>query len=110
MAALNAQTIVRAGLQATLVAATSGGDTIPVGDNVILVLNNGSGSSITATVVTPGTEGGLAIADQTIVVPAGARVNAGPFPAELFADPTDGRAHVTYSAVTSLTVGVLRLS
>jgi hypothetical protein len=34
----------------------------------------------------------------------------GPFPASTFADPSDGLVHLAYSAVTSVTVGVYRLT
>jgi len=61
------------------------------------------------TFATPGLVGGLAIADG-----GGSVTNAqsrlfGPFPAELYADPTTGLVIVTYSGVTTVTIGVFYL-
>ena len=64
------------------------------------------------TVVTPRTDAyGNAIADNTISVPAttGERV-IGPFPAEAYGSLTDGLADITYSGVTSLTIGAFSLT
>jgi hypothetical protein len=52
---------------------------------------------------------GLAIADG-----GGSVTNAqsrlfGPFPAEIYADPTTGLCNLTYSGVTTVTVGVFKL-
>lgn len=89
------------------VAAAAGGDTAPVGPNRALYVNNGSGSSVTVTVATPGEVDGLAVADATLVLAAG---KTGLIPlTRLFAQPIGGRAAITYSAVTTVTVAVLEL-
>ncbi len=100
MAALSVQQISIAGLTPTMVAAAGGGDTVPAGDRNFLLVRNGGGSGITVTVTTPGTVGGLAIADATVSVGAGADKLIGPLTASLFGDP----AAVAYSGVTSVTV------
>ena len=105
MANLISQSVSPAGTTLALVAASAGGDTIPADDHSLLVATNGSGSPITITAVTTATEGGLAVADETITVPAGGTVLAGPFPARLYANSADQRCHLTYSASASLTVG-----
>ena len=92
-----------------LVAAAAGGDAFAPGANVFVRISNGGGASITATFATPGSIGGLAIADG-----GGSVANAqsrlfGPFPSELYADPTTGLVVLTYSGVTSVTVGVFKL-
>jgi hypothetical protein len=110
MATATLQNLTRAGLTVALTAANAGGDEAPVGDNVFLVINNGGGSPVTLTIVTPGTEGGLAIADQTCVVAAGARTLCGPLSPELFKDPGDGLAHLQWSSATSVTFGAVALS
>lgn len=111
MALLATQNIVPAGVAESLSAAAGGGDTFTPDDRTFLHVKNGSGGAITVTVVTPGTFRGQAIADYSVSVPAttGDRM-IGPFPAEVFADPSTGLASITYSGVTSLTVGILRLS
>lgn len=69
-----------------------------------LTVKNGSGGSINVTLSTPGTVGGLAIADRVIAVAAGAETRI------RTDDPvlrqTDGSVHVDYSAVTTVTVAV----
>lgn len=107
MAALTLQVLVPGGSASVLTAAAGGGDTCPAGDGVFLEANNGSGAPITITLVTPGTVDGLAIADRAVIVPAGERWKI-PVP-RLFA-AADGQCSITYSGVTTLTVGAFRLS
>lgn len=91
------------------VAASAGGDVIAPNDHGCLWVNNGSGSTVTVTVAVPGnTKYGIANPDPAIAVVAGRIMPIGPFPADL-ADPTDGMVHITYSAVTTVTVaGVIQ--
>lgn len=107
MAALTAQSISTAGLAPTFANAAAGGDTAPVGGDLVLIVRNGSGSAVTVTVATPGTVGGLDIADASVSVPAG---GSGVIPmAAVYRDPVTNRAAITYSAVTTVTVAVLQL-
>lgn len=75
-------------------------------------INNGSGSGITATIVTQGTYNVSAtsypIADLVVTVGAGALVAAGPFDRTLFND-ANSRVQITYSAVTTVTTRVIGL-
>lgn len=105
MAALTTQVLVPGGSASTLVAASGGGDTATPGDGVFLEVLNSDASSKTVTLVTPGTVEGLAIADRPVTIPAGERWKI-PL-TRLYAGP-DGQASITYSAVTSLTVGVFK--
>jgi hypothetical protein len=107
MAALTLQVLVPGGSVSTLTAAAGGGDTCAAGDGVFLEANNGSGAPITITLVTPGTVEGLAIADRAVVVPAGERWKI-PVP-RLFAK-ADGQCDITYSGVTTLTVGCFKVA
>lgn len=109
MAALAKQLAKQAGTALTFTAAAVGGDTVPCESGTALIVKNGSGSSVTVTVVTPGTKSGLAIADQTVAVAAGAETIIGPFGSD-FADTTDGRAHVSYSSVTTVTVACVHIA
>jgi hypothetical protein len=93
-----------------LVAAAGGGDAFLPSQDTFVRVNNGGGSSITVSFITPGTYGstGLAIADA-----GGSVTNAqsrlfGPFPAEVYADPTTGLCTVTYSTNTSVTIAVFK--
>jgi hypothetical protein len=111
MATLTVNTVTTAGLRDDnlLVAAAGGGDAFTPGDRTFVRVYYGGGSPISVTFATPGSVGGLAIADG-----GGSVTNAqsrlfGPFPNELFQDPTTGLVTVTYSGVTSVTVGVFNL-
>lgn len=108
MATLATEQVTAAGLTFTKNAAAGGGDAFTPGDTTFLIFENGSGGEITATVVTPKEHAGLAIADLAVVVAAGTQVIAGPFPTPTYADPADGLADITYSGVTSFTVGVIK--
>lgn len=109
MATLASQQIAPAGIIPTLAAANSGGDAFVCGANSFLHVKNGSGSSITVTLVTPNSDFGQAIADVTITVAAGAEKLVGPlYPAEFENDST-GLGSITYSAATTVTVGVFTI-
>ena len=94
-------------LAGQLVAAESGGDTAEVATSgLFFVMSNGDAGSHTATIATPGSQKGLAIADATLVVEAG---EIGLIPLDMIFRGSTGRASITYDAVTSVTVGVIRL-
>jgi hypothetical protein len=107
MAALSAQSVPVAGAAPSFASAAAGGDTAPVGSDLVLCVRNGGASAVTVTVVTPGQFNGLDIADASISVAAGASAFV-PMTA-VYRDPISNRASVTYSAVTSVTVAVLQL-
>jgi hypothetical protein len=96
-------------LDAQLGPATSGGDDCQTGAGVFLVVKNADASSHTVTLVTPGTvDGDLAIADRAVVVAAG-KTELIPLTAT-YRNPATGRANITYDAVTSVSVAVIRVS
>jgi hypothetical protein len=104
------------GVVPTFVAATGGGDTITptAGDSRLLALwvKNGGGSSITVTVDDP-TSGspGAATAfnpDTATTVPNGSE-RLIPLDPGRFRNPANGQIAITYSGVTTVTVGVVRL-
>ena len=94
------------GTALTMAAASGGGDTVPVGG--ALLVRNGDASSKTVTVAVPGEKYGQARPDIEVVMAAGATALIGPFPPDL-ADDEDRLVHVTYSAVTSVTVAAINL-
>ncbi|WP_101791029.1 hypothetical protein [Nonomuraea indica] len=107
MAALTLQVIGPELIESELVAASVGGDTCPAGDGIYLEVDNAGGSPITVTLATPGTVDGLAIADREESVPAGARGKV--LVSRTYAK-ADGQCDITYSGVTSVTVGVFKVA
>lgn len=110
MAALATQSAGLAGLEATYAACAGGGDTFIPGRRTFLHVKNAHTSPQTVTVVTPGSVLGQAVADVAVVVTNAEERFIGPFPPGHFADPTDGRADITYSGVTALTIAVVELA
>lgn len=107
MAALVIQPTVPAGLIPALVAASVGGDTMPAGDHNYLDVKNASGGSINVTIAgnVPCSQG---FNHATVVaVAAGAETRIGPLPASRYGDST-GTVNITYSAVTTVTVGAIQ--
>lgn len=110
MAELSTQHATIGGAVLTFTPAAASGDGIRGGDRTVLLVNNGSASAVTVTVVTPGnTEYGQPEPDvPSVSIPAAGVAVIGPLPRKL-ADPSDGLVHVTYSAATSVTVAVAAL-
>lgn len=111
MATLTVNTVSVAGLRDdnALVAAAGGGDKFLPSKDTFVRVNNAGGGSITVTFATSALHNGIAVADT-----GGSVTNAqsrlfGPFPAEDYANAADGLCDITYSGVTSVTVGVFKL-
>lgn len=112
MATLNAQSVNRAGLTPVYSAAAAGGDRFTPDHETFLHVKNGGGAPVTVTVAATEVVGGDMTLPATVVsVPAAGEKMIGPFPAQFFTQ-TDGtgQATVAYSAVTSVTVAVVKLS
>lgn len=107
MATLAPQQIAVTGTTVTFVAASAGGDACVPDDRVFLRVKNGSGSSINVTVVVPGSTYGQPNPDPVIAVPATTGDVTIDLPPAL-ADPTTGLVSWTYSAVTTVTVALVR--
>lgn len=95
-----------ADVAAQATAAAAGGDTAPVGPGRFLYINNADASSKTVTIATPGTVNGHAIADASVAVGAGDHAI---IPLHNVYRGATGRAAITYSAVTSVTVAAFEL-
>jgi hypothetical protein len=117
MAILTAQALNIDGLAATLTSAAAGGDKFanPSDERTFLRVTNGSGASINVTITkqvaavnAPG-YGSVATADKVVAVAAGASKDIGPFPTALWND-AQNMVNVAYSAVTTVTVGVIRMA
>jgi hypothetical protein len=106
MATLVVQPVNISGVVITPVAASVGGDVVPIGEHNCLEVTNGSGSPITVTITVVGADGlGRALSNDVVTVAAGTTKRIGPI-GKAFANRTDHKAHVAYSSVTSVTVAV----
>lgn len=103
---ITAQAVTSAGLTpgATEPANVDGNSFDAVAHRLVEVVN-GSAGAVTVTVPTPGTVDGLAIADRTASIAAGARWRWSPGDGNAYRQ-TGGVIHLDYSAVTSVTVAV----
>lgn len=91
----------------TMNAAAGGGDTVLVDTpNIYLVVRNADATSKTVTIVDPRTTYGQANPDIPVVIATLQTAVIGPIPVD-FAD-VNGLVAITYSAVTSVTIGVFR--
>lgn len=97
-------------LTPTFVAAAGGGDTFVNDGRSMLYVKNGDASPITVTITTPLTlRGGIAVDDPVTTVPATSEEIIGPFDPTLFNAAGGAGVSVAYSAVTTVTVAVIRL-
>jgi hypothetical protein len=107
MATLPTQVIGQTGTAIQFDNAAPGGDACAAGEGVKLLVKNGSASSVTVTLATPGTvDGDLAIADRTMTVAAGA--TSGIAVTDRYRDKSTGLAVITYTSATTVTVAVIR--
>lgn len=107
MSQIATQHIVIAGTKPTYGAAANG-DTAKVGPGFFLICKNAAGSPITLTLAVPGTlENNVAAPDTTFTVAATTGEVWVPLDA-YYADPSDGLCHITYSAITTVTVAVVK--
>lgn len=109
MAALTLRTIVDAGTVPATQAATAS-DTAAIGNghNTFVVYKNGSGGSLTVTLVAPGNTGyGEPMPDKVVTVPAGEERW---IPLRKEYDDGTGSATITTSTQTSVTVALVRVA
>lgn len=103
--AITPQDIAVTGTAVTFEAANAAGNSIDMSSGPkILHAKNTNASTRTITLVTAGTVGGLAIADRTVVIAA--TTGDKEIRLDNVLKGTDGVAHITYDAVTNLTVAV----
>lgn len=98
----------QAGTAAAYSAASAGGDTMVPSDRTHLHVKNGSGGSITVTVVAKTACNHGVLHNLAVAVPAGEERLIGAIIPSRFARPADGLAEITYSDVTTLTVAAVK--
>lgn len=110
MATLTVNDIVKTGFREdnALVAAAAGGDEFANTGREFLMVANADASATTVTAAATGSAHGQDLEDEAISVPAGQTFVIGPFPPLAFND-SNQKVQLTYSKVTSLTVGVFKL-
>lgn len=108
--ALTLQTSTRPGTAITFTAATADGRAFDnENENVLLLVKNDSGASVTVTIDTPATVDGLALPDQGGSVAAGAIKVFGPFNKSLYVqDDRAGDTGLQYAVFvdTSVTTSI----
>ncbi len=106
---LTVQKIVRGGLEATYTAGDAAdGHAYDPGGNAFLHVVNGGVGDVTATIQTPGTVDGLAIADRTVVITATENRFLGDYGGHEYRQ-SDGLVWVDFDVDTSLTLAALRV-
>lgn len=111
MADLTTQVIVETGLAPTYAAAASGGDTADI-SNERTFLHVKNTNAATRDVTVDSTQNCNQGFDHNLVVTVAATagdVMIGPLPRARFGRASDGRAVITYSAVTGVTIAVVRV-
>lgn len=105
MALLATQTISQTGIVPTK-NAVSASDTFTNDGKTFLHVVNGNGSTLTVTVVSSGTQDGLAISDQTYTLATTTEKVMGPFTTNTFGTTTT----VTFDLTTSVTCQVYTMN
>jgi hypothetical protein len=107
MALLTPIAVTRAGVDiTTLNAASAGGDTYNNATSPDLEVLNGSGAPITVYAAVY-VDGQTIAQGRAWAIPAGKRYRIQAMPGN-YTNPADGLVYLTYSAVTSLSVGVFQ--
>jgi len=96
------------GLSASYTPADGAGDKAPCGGGVALHVKNSDASAHTVTLAVPEKVDSLSVQSREVTVPATGEVFV-PLP-DLYSDPSDGLAALTYDAAAGLTVAVIRVS
>lgn len=109
MATRATETVDRDGLSATYHAASAGGDKVTPGAGVAIHVINGSVADVDVTLVTPGTVEGLAVADR-VVTAAASSANTFVAVPEIYRNPTDALASITWEATADVTFAVIRIN
>ena len=110
MATLTVVDIARTGVDVAGVTPGGSGDEFANDGKTFVEVKNGSGSPITVTLDIKQTVDGAAVTDPTVTVADGITKAIGPFITGIYNDSSTGRAKVTCSATSSVTIKVLRVT
>lgn len=110
MATLTVATLSRAGVDIVGVTPAAAGDEFANTGQELVLIYNGSGAPITVTLDIKPTLDGNAITDRTVTVGAGVTKAIGPFPTGIYNDPDTGRAKISTSAQTSVTIKAIKMA
>lgn len=111
MAELTVQNTLITGIQkATLVAAAASGDTFDNDGKTWIEVNNGGAGAITVTALGQKSLPISTSADKAMSVPAGEIWLMGPFPVGIYNTDGANEVSITYSGVTSVTVGAFTVN
>lgn len=107
--ALTVQDLAASGITPSYTAAIADGHSVHGDGKTFLHVKNSGGSACTVTIQTPATVSGLAVAEQTVSVPAttGDKM-IGPFPPNTY-NQVDGDVYIDYSVTTGVTVAAIRM-
>lgn len=91
--------------------AANASDTFVAAPNVVLLVENSNAATRTITLTTPGTQGGLAVADATNTIGATTgRLTFAGFNPSIYNDPATGVCTVTPSATAGVTYAVVQVA
>lgn len=109
MAIVTAEKLPAEGLDTlTWSPASSGGDEVPTGQDLVLLVRNSDTASHTLTMTTPVTVSGIQVNDVTRTVAAD-DIAAVPLVASVYRSPSTQRASLAWDATTGVEFAVLRL-
>ena len=107
MAELTVQKIVNSGITPTFAACDAAGDTFVNNGSTFIYVKNGDTADHTVTVVGEGKCSFGYLHDLAVVVPTGSEKMIGPFLPARF-NTAQGKVVLSYDAVTSMTIAVLK--
>jgi hypothetical protein len=109
MATLSSQRAVLTGLTLSFGAAAVGGDDFVNSGRMMLYVKNGGASPVNVTVPSLVTCSQGSTHDVVVAVPNASEKIIGPFPKDRFNNATTGKATITYSGVTSVTIALVEI-
>lgn len=109
MATLTVQDVDKDGLQPSLAAADVAGDEFVNTGKEWLRIDNGDASPHTVTIAVNKTVDDLVVPDRAVAIPAGETRLIGPLATGVYND-ADKKVQLSYDDVTSVTIGVFKLT
>lgn len=109
MATITTQAMPLDGAALTYSAASAGGDRYTPGPNTFLHIVNGSGVSVTATIVRPRSVDGIVLTNRAVAVPAGLS-RLVPVTSDNYKSVADGLGDITWSATATVTFAVVAIT